>query len=87
MSEFDERDFFDETDYEGVGERQADTHQALRCIEEALNILACCGKGKAFDEITELLNRAFNLIDRHYGEDEVTHYIFELDFNDDDEDD
>lgn len=85
MNDFDEKEFYDSSDYEDYGERGADTFHALKCIEDALNLLACCGKSRAIEEITEHLNRAYQLIDRHYGEDDVRTYTFELDFNDEDD--
>jgi hypothetical protein len=75
-----DREFFDETDFDGYGERDADTYHALRCIEDALGLLACCGKSAAIGEITELLNRAFMLVDRHYGADEQI-YAVQLQFD------
>ena len=93
-SGFREEDFFDKQDFEGYGERDADTFHALRCIEDALGLLACCGKSPTIGEITELLNRAYQMIDRHYGDEEG--FIVELQFdegytpggwNEDEEDD
>lgn len=94
-SSFREEDFYDESDFEGYGERDADTRNALKCMEEALTMLACCGKSKAIQEIMELINRAYGLVDRHYGVDYIQEYTIELQFDprevgiepDEDEDD
>jgi hypothetical protein len=57
----------DSDDY-GYGNREDDTMSALHCLEEALNILAKMGSESTVDEVTDLVNRAYMLVDRHYGE-------------------
>lgn len=59
--------YTDSDDY-GYGNREDDTLSALRCMEEALTILAKEGPGEGIDEVTDLINRAYQMIDRHYGE-------------------
>jgi hypothetical protein len=86
MSQFDDKnnEFFDDADYAGYGNRDADTYHALECLEDALNTLACMGSGASVDEVTLKVHRAFLLIDRHYGEMREYQDDEPLDFNEDD---
>lgn len=59
---------YDDSDFDGYGNREDDTMSALHCLEEALNILAREGPGEGIDLVTDLINRSYMLIDRHYGD-------------------
>jgi hypothetical protein len=74
-----------ETDYEtkAYGSRGGDTEQALRCLEDALDLLALEGPGLSLERVAELVSRAVNLLDRDYGyESDDFDPRRELDFND-----
>lgn len=72
---------FNETD--AYSNRTDDTEEALRYIEEALDILSLEGPGQRIDRVIEILTRVTMLLDRDYGFGEEDEYDprRELDFN------
>ena len=64
-------------------DRDEDIAQALKCLEEALNTLAMMGTAADVELVTELLNRAYQYLDRDYSEQQEPACFEELDFEED----
>ena len=78
-------DQLDDFDYDSMayGNREEDTMAALKCMEDALDLLAHMGADDKVDQVAELIGKAYNLVNRCYGE--VPEWGSEepLQFNDD----